>query len=145
MPSDPIDPACGAVMMYAASCYERFNALTFEQCQAAANAASEASQREPLFMRGKSGKFTEFDIPHFGWRSSVYVAAIMSAWLVWTQRVIQNFSLPTSTLLRAAADGLALFDKDKLSEYWLQWTAAGQQAKQQAPVDSLVGLTEEPL
>ena len=110
--------ATGATMFYAVACYERFNALTYEQCKEAADAAGNASLGYPLYSRDKNGKFPEFDIPHFGKKSSVFCAALMSAFLVWTQRVMQNNPLPGSTLLQAASDGLGLFDRKQLSEYW---------------------------
>jgi len=106
-----------AIMFYSASCFSVFNHLTFKQCQKAAEAAGEASQRSPLWMRNAKGEFDQYDIPYFGKRSSVYVMAIMSAWLVWIQKKIYGYPLPDSPLLAASVDGLALFG-EQLSDYW---------------------------
>lgn len=114
-----IDPAAiGAMIFNSTACYEKFNTLTYEQCKEAADAASEASQRHPLFSREKNGKFAEFDIPHFGKKSSVFCAAVMTAWLVWVQKFLNGNPLPSGALLQASADGLGLFDERKLSDYW---------------------------
>jgi len=114
-----IDPAVhGAVMFYAADIYGHFNGLTYQQCREASEAANNASIRYPLFSRDKKGRFPEFDIPHFGKRSSVYCGAIMSAWLVWCNRVLADNPLPSSALLSAANDGLTLWPRDGISDYW---------------------------
>lgn len=118
---NPDNPALtGAIMFYSASCFSVFNRLTFEQCQEAAEAAGEAAQHDPLWMRNKKGEFDQYDIPHFGKRSSVYVMAIMSAWLVWIQKKIYGYQLPDSPLLAASVSGLALFD-EALSDYWANY------------------------
>jgi hypothetical protein len=118
-PIPATDPAMfGAIMAYSTSAYQVFNRLTWEQCQEAVNACSQFSLEYPLHLRDKSGEFPKRDIPHFGERSSINCMAIMSAWLVWTQKVLWDNPLPESPLLGATKDGLALWDKKELSPYW---------------------------
>lgn len=120
------DPAAhGAVLFYATDCYLKFNRLTYEQCAEAVNVAGEASMGYPLFNRDKDGKFPQFDVPHFGKKSSVFCAAIMGAWLVWQQCVLRDNPLPDNSILQAAKDGLFLFDKKTLSEYWIKQIQRG--------------------
>jgi len=108
----------GAVRFYSASCYSVFNQLTIKQGQEAAEAAGEAAEHAPLWMPNKKGEFDQYEIPHFGKRSSVYVMAIMSAWIVWLhKKIYEQPYLPSSPLLAASQDGLALFN-EPLSEYW---------------------------
>lgn len=107
-----------AIMFYSVSCFQTFNHLTYEQGQEAALAASEASQRNPLWMRNAKGNFDQYNIPHFGMRSSVYVMAILSAWLVWMQKEIYGNPLPSSPLLEASENGLGLFNDKDLTDYW---------------------------
>lgn len=116
MPDDAV--LYSAIIFYSVSCFQIFNHLTYEQGQEAASAASEASQRNPLYLRNKKGNFDQYDIPHFGKRSSVYVMAILSAWIVWVQKKICGNPLPSSPLLEASGNGLVLFDDKDLSDYW---------------------------
>lgn len=107
-----------AITFYSLSCFQIFNHLTYEQGQEAAEAASEASQRNPLHLRNSKGNFDQYDIPHFGKRSSIYVTAILSAWLVWIEKKIYGNPLPSSSLLEASENGLVLFNDKDLSDYW---------------------------
>jgi len=105
-----MDPMmAGAVMFYAADCYGRFATLTPAQAQEAADFASERSGEYPLWQRDKKGRFPTYDVPYFGPRSSIYLIALMSAYLVWAQKQAGIDSLPGSPLLRAALDGYALY------------------------------------
>jgi hypothetical protein len=109
------DPAMhGAIMFFSVSCYRQFATLTPAQCQEAADFASEQAQRYPLWMRdGKTGEFPQVDVPHFGTRSSVYLMAIMSAYLVWSQKKAGVESMPDSPLLDAAVMGYRLYEGGK--------------------------------
>jgi hypothetical protein len=113
------DPAVhGCLCFYSAAIYPIFNRLTRAECQTAVDAALDANMREPCLARNKAGQFSEFDIPHFGRKSGPYCVALMSAWLVWNQKVLADNPLPDSPLLAAAADGLHLWRSDQLAAYW---------------------------
>jgi len=104
------DPALyGCVLFYSVSVYDRLDRMTFDEAKAAADAAGEASAHAPLWMRNAKGQFGQYDIPGFGSRSGPYCIALLAAFLVWTQRQLQDFPLPTSPLLSAAQDGLTLW------------------------------------
>ena len=106
------DPAMiGAVMFNAASCYEVFARLTPEQAKEAADFASEQSQRYPLWQRDAEGQFPTFEVPHFGKRSSVYLMALLSAYLVWAQKRAGIEPVPATPLMRAARDGYAAYKR----------------------------------
>ena len=105
------DPAMtGALTFFSVSCYERFATLTPAQCQEAADFASARSGEYPLWMRGKKGEFPQYDVPHFGTRSSVYLIALMSAFLVWSQKKAGIETMPDSPLLDAALMGYKLYE-----------------------------------
>lgn len=109
---DRIDPMMvGAVMFNSADCYGRFAALTPEHALEAADFASEQSQRYPLWQRDARGEFPTYEVPHFGKRSSVYLIALMSAYLVWMQKQAGIQTMPLTPLLRAAMDGYALYER----------------------------------
>ena len=98
----------GAISFYAASCYPTFERLGFDAAKEAADAAGEANSQYPCWQRDKKGQFPEFDLPHFGKRSSVFCIAVLCAFLVWTQKAAGN-PLPDSPLLAAAEDGWKLW------------------------------------
>ena len=107
-----MDPAMvGAILFNSADCFAVFAKLTPEQAKEAAEFASEQSQRYPLWQRNAKGKFPEFDVPHFGKRSSVYLIALMSAYLIWAQKQAGIEPVPTTPLMRAALDGYAMFER----------------------------------
>jgi len=104
-----MDPAIyGCICYYAASIYPVFERVGYRRAELAAKAAESASVVYPLFMRDKKGQFPEVDIPCFGKKSTPFAAAVMAAFLVWTQRAA-GFPLPTSPILQAADDGYNLW------------------------------------
>lgn len=103
------DPAVfGCVMYYAASIYPVFERVGFEAAQKIVQVAEQASLEYPLFQRDKTGKFPTVDLPEFGPRPTPFCAAVMSAFLVWTQRKAGN-PLPDSPLIQAASSGYTLW------------------------------------
>lgn len=108
-----VDPAMtGAILFNSADCYGRFAKLTPKQAREAADFASEQSQRYPLWQRdAKTRQFPTYDVPHFGKRSSVYLMALMSAYLVWVQKRAGIEVVAQTPLVRAAMDGYALYEQ----------------------------------
>ena len=96
----------GTLMYYACACYPKFEALGFAQAKEAADAASAASQEQPLLVADKKGKFPTLTLPHFGEVSGPKAVAVMSAFLVW---VCKGENLPDSSMLRAAHDGYLMW------------------------------------
>jgi hypothetical protein len=101
----------GAVMFSSVGCYRRFATLTPAQAQEAADFASARSQEYPLWQRDAKGEFPTYEVPHFGKRSSVYLIALMSAYLVWMQKQAGVALVAPTPLLRAALDGYALYER----------------------------------
>ena len=97
-----------AVMYYSMACYPVFARIGTEAAKEAADFCSERAMEWPLFERNKKGEFPQYDVPHFGKKSSVYCAAIMSAFLVWTQKAAGN-PLPDTDLLKAGEEGYMLW------------------------------------
>lgn len=100
----------GAITFYSVGCYERFMELTGDQAQEAMDFAQEQSMVYPLWQRNEKGEFPQYDVPHFGIRSSVWLMALMSAWLVWMQKGAGIELLPDSPLLKAAECGYTLLE-----------------------------------
>lgn len=96
---------CEVVMLYSVAIYDQLNRLTIGQSKEVVDAALEIGLFNPLLMRNKHGKFDEFELPHLGKKSSVYVVAVQAAYLIWNQRHMKNAYVPNSPLLRAADDG----------------------------------------
>lgn len=109
----------GALMFYSVSCYETFDKVGFERANEAADFCSTWAMEYPLYLRSEAKKgapseFPKRDIPHFGERSSVFAIAVMSAFLVWSQK--QSFpdaGFPESSMLSAALDGWNLYSAQK--------------------------------
>jgi len=94
-----------AIMFDAAACYEVFDRIGDVAAAEAAQAANEHNLQFPCWMPGTNGRFREFDIPHFGRRSSVFVLAIIAGYLVWISRR-GNQPIPDDNgFLTAAAAG----------------------------------------
>ena len=98
----------GAIMYYSAACYPIFDQIGDDKAKEAANFCSQKSQEYPLWMRNKKGKFPEYDVPHFGKRSSVFCIAVMSAYMIWQQRKAGITEFPASVFLDAANMGWGL-------------------------------------
>ena len=107
-----VDPAMvGAVMFHAAACYPILDRLTPEQAKEAAEFAGEQSLRYPLWQRNNRGEFPTYDVPHLGPRSSIFLIALMSACLVWSQKRAGIDPVPQTPLMKAATDGYALYER----------------------------------
>ncbi len=106
-----IDPAMvGAILFDSAHCYSVLATLTPEQAKEAADFASEQSLRCPLWERdAKTHQFPIYDVPYFGKRSSIYLIALMSAYLVWMQKQAGIQTMPQTPLVQAALDGYTLY------------------------------------
>jgi len=50
-------------------------------------------------------------VPYFGKRSSVYLMALLSAYLVWAQKRAGIEPVPATPLMRAALDGYAVYKR----------------------------------
>jgi tryptophan-rich sensory protein len=100
-----------SIQFYAASLYPKFEGLGFEKSKEAANACSQWSLEEPLWMIPNKKR----EIVHLGKVTSIYALAVISAFLVWTQKKIGN-SIPDSPMLLAAADGWELYKLENREE-----------------------------
>ena len=99
----------GCVMWYSVNIYRRLGELTKAQITEAMDAAGEACNQKPLWMTGDQ----TFTIPHFGAKSGPWIIALMSAYVVWTQKKAGEEYLPDSPLLEAAALGWQLYQLDE--------------------------------
>lgn len=101
-----IDPAVWpCIFWYALSIYPLLKGFTQAQRNEIAIAATDASLHEPLLMRQDNGRFPIFTLPYFPPdRSGPYVAAVMSALLIYEQRETfgDEAHIPDSLLLNAA-------------------------------------------
>ena len=104
------DPALhGCITWYSQSCYDHFDRLGFDAANEIAQVANDQNGKEPLLIRNKKGEFNQFELPYIGKKSGPYLVALMSAFLVWTQRQLVDNPLPDSPMLAAAHDGLKLW------------------------------------
>ncbi len=118
------DPALQmAVFWYVQDVYGRLGRLTDTEMRRVADAAGDAICTYPCWMRDEHGQFPEFDLPHLGKKSSVYVIAVAVAILVWEQCHLANNPLPDSPLLAVGLDGLKLWRQ--LHDVAPAWQAGG--------------------
>lgn len=99
------DPALEPmVFWYAIDVFNQIEKHGRDTIQKAAEAAMEFSLGHPLFQRQEDGEFPTFVMNYLGERSGPYLAVLMAAFLVYTQR--QDFGekvvIPNSRLLQFA-------------------------------------------
>ena len=105
----PDDPALYASLLwYSVGIYPVIERLGFEGFKPIAESADGALLLHPL-MRDKKGNFPEVELPEFGKKSIVFCTAVVSAFLVYSQRSVGIDELPNSPLLKAANDGYNLW------------------------------------
>jgi hypothetical protein len=103
------DPALSpTIMFYSVSAYPVFERVGFDRSKEIVTQADQVLLENPL-SRNKKGEFDKFDIDEFGSVSVVFCAALVSAFLVWTQREAGIDYLPDSPFLSAANDGYNLY------------------------------------
>jgi hypothetical protein len=101
------DPALQmAVFWYVQSVCDQLQRLSPGQARELAEAAGDACCSYPCWLRDEAGNFPEFELPHIGRRSSVYVIAVMVAYIVWVQCHLADNPLPDSPLLVIGRDAL---------------------------------------
>src|SRR5579859_1967358 len=129
------DPALQmAVFWYVQDVYGHLGRLTETEMRQVADAAGEAICGYPCWMRDEHGQFPEFDLPHIGKKSSVYVIAVAVAILVWVQCHLTNNPLPDSPLLAVGLDGLKLWRQ--LHAVAPAWQSAGPPDREPAGSES---------
>ncbi len=92
------------LIWYSQSCYPIFETIDEAAARASADFCSAWAMEYPLWMRDEHGKFPTRDIPGFGVKSSVFAIAVVSSYLVWTQKKA-GCPLPDSPLLQACETG----------------------------------------
>lgn len=95
------------IVFYSMDCYPIFERIGYDESKRVAEAAQAFSLIEPLLMPNARGKFSQTELPHFGVRSAPYVAALMAAFIVWSQHewFDQPYIPAGSMLLQAAEEG----------------------------------------
>lgn len=110
MLTNPTDPALtGAIMLYAMDVYNHIRDMPWNDVMTLSKAADQVLLEHPL-VRDKNGEFPKFDLPTYNEpQSIVYCLALVSAVLVWSQKVLADNELPSSPFLDAANMGLKLW------------------------------------
>jgi hypothetical protein len=93
-----------AVMYYSAGIFPKFEAMGHDAAKKAAEFCSEWSGEQPLWLGGATPR----EVPGFGTCSAAYGLAVMSAFIVWVQK-LAGHELPTSPLLQACESGWDLW------------------------------------
>lgn len=101
------DPALAlSVHAYSIGLFPLFEQIGYDASKSLAEKAESYSSENPLHLCGDR----KFDMPVIGQCSGAKLIAVMSSFLVWSQRK-QGFPLPTSTLLSASNEAYELWKR----------------------------------
>lgn len=97
------DPAAyGMTLFYSLDFYPRLAQMTPNEISDLLTAAQNTVSEHPLGEVDKQGKPVQVQLGCLGLKTVGYAVAVISAYLVWTQKHLANNPLPDSPLLDAA-------------------------------------------